>query len=295
MRIFSVFSILMIVVSAIYAQDDSSTNWAEAENGSAYNCDVLSAIMDNTIDDIDEFRLEPFLRIDDEVTIINDYIAERVLNLLNDDTDIDLTLDVIFADPIEICFETSETSDVSDEMFTVVVQGNVNLRSCSSTDCDIVGQAVDGSLLSVVAEEDDWYRVTTDEGPAYIAAWLTQRGPDDVIISDEAYFDSTTDCIVVVSSRRGDMDIQFIINGEDRRQVFVDLYRPTDTEPLRVEGQLDKTFIDTGEPYIQQYYHWGLYWPTGVYEIELSRNGNTTRLAWDNQVQAEYNIYVQCD
>jgi hypothetical protein len=190
--------------------------------------------------------------------------------------------------------DVSTTS--SDEgLFNVIVNGNVNLRSCADTGCDVVGQADNASLLTVVSEDGDWYEVQTDDGTAFIASWLTTRGPDDVIQVGERYSDIKTGCDIVFDIARGDMDINLILTGDNRNSVVVDLYRPNETNPLRVEGQLDKTFIDTGDPYIHQYYSFGLFWPLGIYQLEMQAGGETSMLAWELKDRGDYNIFVLCD
>jgi len=185
------------------------------------------------------------------------------------------------------------------EQFSVIVNGNVNLRECAGTHCAVVGTATNGSVLTVLAAEQgtdgEWYLVRRNDGStAYIASWLTTRGPDAMISTDEAYTDLATMCIVAFDIKRGNTDINVILAGDGRNQVIVDLFKPNQTTAVRVNAQYDKTFIDTGDPYIHQTYRWSEYWPTGVYQLEISRGGETTRLAWELERQGEYNIFVYC-
>lgn len=194
---------------------------------------------------------------------------------------------------------SSSGTATSGETFEVVVNGNVNLRSCAGTQCSTVGTAQNGSLLTVLDTEEAsdgvWYQVETDNGStAYIAGWLTTRGPDQIIATDEAYTDLATLCIVAFDIKRGDQSMSIILAGDGRSGVVVDLFKPNQTQPVRVNAQYDKTFIDTGDPYIHQTYGWGEYWPTGVYQLEISRNGETSRLAWELEQQGDYNIFVYC-
>ncbi|MBZ0300873.1 MAG: SH3 domain-containing protein, partial [Anaerolineae bacterium] len=191
--------------------------------------------------------------------------------------------------------ETADEVSTEEDLFTVKVNGNINLRSCAGTDCEIVKTAQDGSLLTVIGQEGDWYKVRLDEGPAYVASWLTVRGPDAIIAVGTPYVDAATGCIVVFDRKRGDMDMALILSGDKQNDLYVDLYRPNETRPLRVEGQLDKTFMDTGDPYIHQYYSWSVGWPTGTYQLEISVGDQTSRLAWEMSERGDYNIYVMCD
>ena len=199
-------------------------------------------------------------------------------------------------------FEHCETdrSDASqaptDEVsFRVTVKSSVNLRDCAGTTCNRVGQATSGEVLDVLAIDGDWYQVRMPNGTiAFIAGWLTTRLPDHIVETDEPYL--LDNCIVVPdSSRSTDMDINIIIAGDRKDDVTVDLYAPTQESPLRVDRQLDKTFIDTGEPYIAQFYRWNQWFPSGLYTIEVKLDGVSHRLAWSVSERAQYNVYVSCD
>jgi len=301
-KIALIVGLLLLFAGMVQAQDD----WVESNSGDVeYNCEMLTVILD-AIDESDteaaaEFLVEDFIRIDGNEMEGETFMAIRTTELLLDGDEV--TVETIFADAIDTCDADEESDDDEDETvssdgdtFNVEVVGNVNLRSCAGTDCDIVGQAADGSVLTVFSEEDDWYEVEFEGETAYIASWLTERGPD-VYVDDlsEVYVDERTGCRLVTSERRGDMEIQFILSGDERNEIFVDLYRPNDTAPLDVEAQLSKTFTDTGEPYIQQYYHWGLYWYTGVHEIELTYDGETSIIAWNVDEQADILVYISCD
>jgi len=144
--------------------------------------------------------------------------------------------------------------------------------------------------------DGDWYEIKLDSGTAFILSSLTTRGPDDVIKVDEPYLDVPTGCYIVFDMKRGDMDVHFILSGKKQSDILVDIYRPKETRPLKVEAQLEKTFTDTNEPYIYQYYSYNVSWPSqGRYQLELTFNGKTRTLAWEFGTRGAYNIFVQCD
>jgi hypothetical protein len=99
----------------------------------------------------------------------------------------------------------------------------------------------------------------------------------------------------VFDVNRGDADLYVIISGESRDEVIVDIFRPSENSPLRVEGQLDKTFIDSGDPYIHQYYRYNIGWPMGLYNLQIDYGGETTKVAWQMEERGSYRIYVQCE
>ncbi len=179
--------------------------------------------------------------------------------------------------------------------FNVVTNSNANLRTCAATTCDVAGQVSSGQVLSVISQEDDWYQVTWEDGTAYIATWLTTRGPDVYVDLTESYEDPKTGCQAKLRLGRGDSIIDFAISGEKRKDVWVDIYRPNENTPVEVFAQYDKTFIDTDEPYIHQTYYWGTWWPTGTYQLELTLGDKSSMIAFDIAQSGGHVIYVSCD
>lgn len=186
-----------------------------------------------------------------------------------------------------------------ESLFNVVANGNVNLRACGATTCDLVGTATNGQVLSVLAVEgegdDQWYQVEWEDGTAYIAGWLTTRGPDVFVDLVEGYEDEATGCVLALRTSRGDSSFEFAISGEHHEDVWVDIFRPGDTSPVRVDAQYDKEFLDTKDPYIHQVYYWTTWWPIGTYNIELRLGDATSMIAFDITENADHLIYVHCD
>jgi hypothetical protein len=179
--------------------------------------------------------------------------------------------------------------------FNVVTNSNANLRTCAATTCDLAGQVPAGQVLSVIGQDGDWYEVTWENGTAYIASWLTTRGPDVYVDLTEGYQDPKTGCQAKLRLGRGDATIDFAISGEKRKDVWVDIYRPNENTPVEVFAQYDKTFIDTDEPYIHQTYYWGTWWPTGTYQLELTLGDKSSMIAFDIAQSGGHVIYVSCD
>jgi hypothetical protein len=299
-KVKGLFLLVLFLLSSTfaYAQED----WQENEGGNEINCALLvqidEAISSGNSADLISLANQPFFRLSDgSETTLSNYLGSLIIVTSAADLPIESDLQSLLRDSYATCQQEDTPAggaSLSGETFTVVVDGNVNLRGCAGTDCDIVGQASDGELLTVIGQEGDWYEVETDDGTAFIASFLTTRGPDAVIQTDEAYLDVATGCIIVFDIRRGDSDLRFIISGDGRNDVVVDIFRPNENNPLPVQGQLDKTFIDTGEPYIDQYYRFNTGWSLGVYQIELQYNGEISRVAWEMEDRGEYNIFVVC-
>jgi hypothetical protein len=296
-QFFSLILCILLLASSAYAQDEE---WAESENGLEYNCTLLTevqtALDEGDSESLNDLQNEIFVRNEDgDEWSLASYTGSATLALLGSGEDV--TNEVLFAAASSACgtIETTTTTEDDGQGFNVVVDGNVNLRSCAGTDCDVVGQAADGSILRVVRVDGDWYEVEFEGGTAFIASWLVVRGPDLVIETDEVYRNEEMGCFVAFDIQRGDTDMNIIIAGDRQNDIFVDLYRPNETSPLDVEGQLNKNFTDTGEPYIHQYYNWGLYWPRGIYQLEIRLDDESVMLAWELEEDGEYNIFVVCD
>jgi hypothetical protein len=120
--------------------------------------------------------------------------------------------------------------------------------------------------------------------------------PDDVVMIDtsETHFEREMGCALVFDVARGSANLQFLITGEFRDDIFVDVFLPDETEPLDVLGQNDKQFIDSEDLYIQQYYS-SIDWPLGTYRLLLEYGDETRNLAFEMEREGEYNIYVYCE
>jgi hypothetical protein len=121
--------------------------------------------------------------------------------------------------------------------------------------------------------------------------------PDDVSMIDtsETHFEREMGCALVFDISRGSANLQFLITGEMRDEIFVDVYLPDEDEPLAVLGQNDKQFIDSEDLYVQQYYSSSSGWPLGTYRILLEYGDETRNLAFEMERAGEYNIYVYCE
>ena len=255
---------LLLIVSTSFGQD-----WTEGvDDETEYNCLLIQEI-------IEEFGDQPFVRNDAVEQSFAEFASENAPDCLSSGV----------ASQAEIT-----------AAFKVTVKSTINLRECAGTECEIVGKTQPGEIYDVLAEDYDWYEIRFERGTAFIAGWLTSRLPDAVVETDEALYVFAGSCVIVPdSSRSTDMDINVIITGDRKNAVNVDLYRPDNDEPLPVYRQLDKTFIDTGGTYILQTYHWNVWWPTGLYTIDVLLDGDIEKIAWNVTERADYNVFVSCD
>ncbi|HEX2907896.1 MAG TPA: SH3 domain-containing protein [Phototrophicaceae bacterium] len=293
-----ILAVLLLVSSAIAVQAADDT-WAEGKDWE-YNCTTLTQFVEaveNPDADIAEISALPFVKQGKTLMTLGSYITTATIAGFREDSTAALTQTDLFGEALTVCGANAEDSaeTSSGDTFKVSATGNANLRSCAGTDCSIVGQATAGEQFTVVGVEGDWYQIDYQGQTAYIASFLAMRAPDNVISTDETFVDERTGCILVFDIKRGDADMGIILTGGRKNDIVVDLYRPNETKALTVEGQLDKTFIDTGDPYILQYYSWNVGWPSGIYNLELSLDDNTTKVAWEMKERGDYKISVMCE
>jgi uncharacterized protein YgiM (DUF1202 family) len=300
----SILTVFLLVFSVAHAQN-SEDNWQKGSDGSEYNCEtlqgLLTALGENDAEAIGNLGDELLFRSEDGGEIsVNTYVGSMVLQSFSEDSDAAVNADELFSAGSAACSEDTTTADTNTatavDPFPIVVNGDVNLRSCAGTTCDVLQVAANGSLLTVIGTDGDWYQVELEDGTtAFISSSLTTRGPDAIVSVDDFYTDPETGCDIAFDVKRGDMSITLILAGRRQGEIIADLYRPNEIRPLRVEGQLDKTFIDTGETYIHQYYSWNVSWPNGVYQLEFKLDDTVRKLAWELEDRGIYNVFVMCE
>lgn len=293
---------LALTFTAIAQSGGETWKSSASDPETEYNCETLEALLaiiadpDSLVIDILE---EPIARISDTTLTTERWITAALLVTAQDDPS-NATLDNL----IDIAEEACATSAVaasggantsSTALFNVTATSNANMRSCAGTNCGVVAQIAAGQTLKVVAIHADWYEVQHEGGTAFIASWLTARAADNVISVDEPYRDARTGCAVVFDIKRGDADMNLILSGDRAKDIVADIYRPNESVPLRVAGQLDKTFIDTGDLYVHQYYGWSIGWPVGMYNLEIGLDGETSKVAFELAQRSDVYIHIYCD
>lgn len=279
----------------------AAQDWQEGSDGIEYDCAMLANVIEAFEADADsamsEIGPETLVktRAGNEMNVY-EYLGIMAVSVARS-ADTNLTQDNLFSSANEACNpETASPTTTSGEgLFNVVVNDGANIRSCAGTNCSLVRQAARGELLKVIAVDGEWYEVEDENGPAFIADFLVTRGPDVVIDVAEGYFDAEMGCSLTFVVKRGDADLAIVMAGEKQRDIVIDLYRPNTTSPLAVEGQLDKTFIDTGDTYILQYYRYNTGWSLGAYRLELTVGDETRMFGWEMEEKGDYTIHVYCN
>ena len=73
---------------------------------------------------------------------------------------------------------TKEHQPVATKIYYVTANPYANIRSCASTNCEIVATAQNGEGLTVVDDSSDWYEVRLEDGQtAFIAGFLMSDTP----------------------------------------------------------------------------------------------------------------------
>jgi hypothetical protein len=298
--------ILLVGMLSFLSVAALAEDWQEGTGGTEYDCDLLAqaleAVESDDPADMSALGRETFARTSSGAEInLYEYmglVAATVVQIPNNT----LTPDILFLAATNACNpEDSTTSNASSSnatgevLFNVVVNDGANLRSCPGTNCDVVRQARAGEILAVLAVDGEWYQVEDEDGPAFIADFLVSRGPDVVIDVDEGYNDEELGCIIVFDIKRGDTDLNIVMAGKNQGDLVVDLFRPNTTTALPVEAQLDKTFIDTGDPYILQYYRYNTSWPLGDYKLEVELDGVSRLFGFAMEEKGDYTIHIYCD
>ncbi|MBK8020264.1 MAG: SH3 domain-containing protein [Chloroflexi bacterium] len=204
-------------------------------------------------------------------------------------------IDALMSAYLTDCAESTATpaSEDSSVLFTVVPTGNINIRSCSATTCDIVAAATPDQVFDVVGEDNDWYEIALgDGGTGFIASWLVVRGPDMVLDLYEGYYDADLKCSIVEEVARSAADyLDFAISGSAQRDLIVDIIRPNQSNPEPVWRQYDNTFLSTDEPYISQEYRA----PLGAYQLRLERDAVVRVMGFEIERQGFTTLFIECD
>ena len=195
-------------------------------------------------------------------------------------------------------------------LFHVVPDSNLNLRACAGLDCEVVAQARAGLRLPVHAVENDWYQVRTQGRLLWLAAWLTTRvtppptatprptrtparSPDRLLVPEEEYRDRNTGCSILLAGEGHDGDLNFILAGERRDEVLVEVYRPGGRLPLNESGKIADTAGTV--PFIWQFYSADRNWSDGLYLLEISLADSSTLFAWHLERSGDQLFYLVCN
>ena len=112
---------------------------------------------------------------------------------------------------------------------------------------------------------------------------------------EEAHHDPITGCIVVLFPLSADDDLDLLLQGERREEVAARVLGPDESRPRTADGRLDRTFADSDEPYILQYYSANQDWPAGLYRLELELEGQVSQFGWHMEAPRDQSLLILCD
>lgn len=202
-----------------------------------------------------------------------------------------------------------ETKDAP--LFQVTTNYKLIPRSCASTQCEKVGQVAAGTEVSVYAVEDGWYQVLVDGELVWLAGWLTTGAPSPtlwptrpprptrtptpewMLRADRIYQDRITGCVVLVDSEGFDDDLNIILVGDQREDVYVDVFRRGEWKPLRVTGRF-RDIARSNEPIIWQYYSEDQVTRYSWYQLRIELDERFSLLEWNTR-SGNQDIFVICN
>ena len=205
--------------------------------------------------------------------------------------------------------QTPTPTQSSTRTLLFIRRNNAKVYDCARTDCRILGTLQLGTQVEVLgntsgeffAGSAHWVRIQFAGQPAYVHNSLlsddfTDIKPGDgkLIPTGKMYRDSLTGCGIFVDTIDVDEDLNILLSGDRRSEIRANVYRPGEDSSLFVEGRLDGTFSNTGDPFIMQYHYWNSSWPDGLYRLEIELDGRNSMLAWQVEQGGLYTIRVDC-
>ena len=198
---------------------------------------------------------------------------------------------------------------------SVIAAKDLQLRDCLDGPCETNQYMLRGETLPVVdrvVEDDEtWYEVArefkhyleveADDATAFVNASDVAPGPAGFVELDGAYYilheDHRPHC--QVHPRREDapfVHISAIKAGAAYKDLLVTMTAPLTESPMPIKDEPERTFSDSGDPYIHQ-----LYEPMiiakgkGVFTIDLTLDGITYRLGFDLTEPGIYRFHLYCN
>ena len=120
------------------------------------------------------------------------------------------------------------------------------------------------------------------------------RGPV-MLELEESQHDPVTGCIVVLFPESADDDLDILLQGERREEVAARVLGPDERRPRPYDGRLNRTFADSDEPYVLQYYSANQGWPAGLYRLELELEGRVSEFGWHMESPRDQSLLILCD
>ena len=177
-----------------------------------------------------------------------------------------------------------------------IVTDALELRDCPARTCDIVGEAAADTVWEVVDTVQGWHELVVSGGTAFAEARFTEPGPDTILFTEQSAYVLDEACLVVSPFLGGPamMGMQFILAGERREDVRVDIFRPVDSYMLQLVDPASKVFNDDNAQYRKQTFAGSDTFPAGLYVLEFELDGAIERIGFNASGKAIYDFHVYC-
>lgn len=196
----------------------------------------------------------------------------------------------------------------------VIAAKDLQLRDCLDGPCETNQYMLRGETLPVVdrvmAEDETWYEVArefkhyleveADDATAFVPAADVVPGPAGFIELEGDYAitheDHTPLCrIHTLPGAKDRMLLVSLKSGPAYEDMQVDIYKPFSESPLYVMRELEKTFKDSGLPYINLVFDWIDHGSQlGIYTVHLTLDSITYQFGMDLKEVAVYYFLIHC-
>lgn len=170
------------VVSPEEPQEVSNPNPVVTELGDTLNKDTSAYLLPNyTSVKIAE------LKQNEQVKIVTTLANWAKIEANNKESWIPKTLlmkDVTQASTQPVEEPTTEVPQTLNEAAYISSTTRVNLRQSPSTDAEIIGKLTTGTKITIVSEENDWYKITFNGQEGYVAKRLVTKGEPPAVTED---------------------------------------------------------------------------------------------------------------
>ena len=194
----------------------------------------------------------------------------------------------------------------------VIASKRIPLLECMDGSCEADGYVERGAALPVVdavlEEDETWYEVArefkhyleveADDATAFVPAADVVPGPAGFVERDGEYAilheDHTPLCRI--RTMRGDDDLLLwvsIKSGPAYEEMQVDVYKPFADSSLKVMREVERTFKDSGLPYINLTFDWIDHGSQlGIYTVHLTLDAITYQFGMDlNEIGVQYLLF----
>lgn len=252
--------ICLIIMIAFMGTAAVAQDWAAGADGSVdYNCELVDAL-------VNDYGDQPYLRRDGIVHTLAELLVEAAPSCSAQET----------------------------ILHTANVAEDASLYDCADAACDVVEQVGADVILDVIAVDGDWLTVRRGGRTLYLPGDVVDKLSFEMRIKDSTpTFQVHAGCFVSPSLGPGrELSIGFLIAGNRREQVTVELWRAGGDSPLPFASREEIIAPHTLAPGIEQLYNVEL--SLGEYVIDMRAADHRYQIAWEITRAGPYRVDVGC-